>query len=410
MSKKMLGSAGVHGASASALGYQYQVNWALVELIRRGGEKPDQTLTLELHDDVSWDRGCRPIERIQVKHSTRRQYGLSDSDPDLWGTLGVWMDTSLPSSQDGALLVLVTTSLAKQGTATTYLKPDRGRDEAKAAALLESAAKTSTNKSTKGFRERYLELSPAERLSFVSRIHILDGQPNISHLEDELRGLLWVSLPAEPNDATYLDLVWQWWAKVALALLMNTRGPISASEVRQELNVIREMFSSDNLPTLVELENVDELEIDLHLERPFVHQLQWVKVRGNNLQSAIVDYHRAVTQTTDWIDRDLIGLSELTRFEANLIFEWETAFNDMLEDLPDDATDAEKQDLGKKLFRKVRDSTSVLVRERYRDSFYARGKRHELADRGRMGWHPEFEQKLEQLLLPGLASDSGGAA
>jgi hypothetical protein len=41
----------------------------------------------------------------------------------------------------------------------------------------------------------------------------------------------------------------------------------------------------------------------------------------------------------------------------------------------------------------LRDSTAVTVRSRYTDPFFARGKRHELADDGPVGWHPEFQAK-----------------
>jgi Cap4 dsDNA endonuclease len=43
-----------HSAAASAAGYMYQTNWALVELLRKGQTRPDQAITLELHDDVAW--------------------------------------------------------------------------------------------------------------------------------------------------------------------------------------------------------------------------------------------------------------------------------------------------------------------------------------------------------------------
>ena len=54
--------------------------------------------------------------------------------------------------------------------------------------------------------------------------------------------------------------------------------------------------------------------------------------------------------------------------------------------------------LGKALLRRPRDSTVVCVRSRYTDPFFARGKRHELADMSEIGWHPDFQRRLEELL------------
>jgi hypothetical protein len=125
-----------------------------------------------------------------------------------------------------------------------------------------------------------------------------------------------------------------------------------------------------------------------------------VNLRSENLIRAFVDYHRAVTQTTDRLDRDLVGVAELSRFELNLQDEWARVFEDMVEDLPDEADEDTKAQQGKLLLRRLRDSTTVTVRSRYTDPFFARGKRHELADAGHIGWHLEFQAKLEALLTP----------
>lgn len=412
MHDALVGTAGEHGAAASALGYRFQVDWALIELLRRGVDRPDQAISLELHDDVAWDEAGHPIERIQVKHHINQQSSLTDASPDLWRTLKVWMDTSHPGDANGALLVLVTTATAAADAAASLLRPGGDRDEARAIDRLIEVAQTSDNKATLTARQGFLALSSADREVFVSRIQVLDDQAGIRDLDNELRKLLWLSLPIDPKHAeSYIDLVWRWWSCVALDMLTGIRGSVDVPEVRMRLAAIRDTFQSDNLPTLVEINDVDEsAAFDLHFDRNFVHQMRWVRVKVDNLRTAIVDYHRAVTQTTDWLDRDLVGLAELERFERNLCDEWRRAFADMLEDLPDDATDEVKEDLGRALLRKFRDSTSVTVRARYVDAFFARGKRHELADAGRIGWHPEFQSLLETLLSDRAGTASGGSA
>jgi hypothetical protein len=412
MTEDPAGTAGIHGAAASALGYQYQVNWGLIELLRRGATRPDQSLTLELHDDVAWDQAGHPIERIQVKHHLDREAALTDASVDVWRTLKVWMDTASPADPNGALLVLVTTATAGPGSAAAWLRPDEGRDESAALAALVATAEASTNQTTAPAREQFLTLSAADREVFISRAQVLDGQPGVADLDAQLKQHLWLSLPSDETHAnTYLDLVWRWWSSVSLDLLLGVRASVDVQEVRQQLAGIRDMFQADNLPTLVELDDVDEsATVDLHVDRPFVHQMRWVRVKVDNLRTAIVDYHRAVTQTTNWLDRDLIGIAELERFERNLTDEWRRAYGDMMEDLPDDASDDVKAEMGRALLRKLRDSTAVTVRSRYTDAFFARGKRHELADGGSIGWHPEFQTLLENLLAGSDEVASGGSA
>jgi hypothetical protein len=46
---------GGHDAASSALGYLYQSQWPLVELLLRGADRPDAATTVELYDDVAWE-------------------------------------------------------------------------------------------------------------------------------------------------------------------------------------------------------------------------------------------------------------------------------------------------------------------------------------------------------------------
>jgi hypothetical protein len=64
-----------HDASHSALGYLYQSQWPLLQLLQRTSEQPDISLTLELHDDVSWQQDGTPIELLQIKHHVDHQRG-----------------------------------------------------------------------------------------------------------------------------------------------------------------------------------------------------------------------------------------------------------------------------------------------------------------------------------------------
>jgi hypothetical protein len=388
---------GMHGGAASAVGYQYQTDWCLLELLRRT-TTPDASISLELHDDVAWEEAGSARELIQLKHHQLQNRQLGDSSPDLWRTMQVWLDDGRPTDPAGPLLTLVTTSIAATGSAAQALRHGFERNPDQALNLLENAAAASTDKSTASTRQHFLAMSRHERLVFVSRIYVADGSTPVEGLDQAVRRALYWAIPRD-QDELFLSLIWRWWSAVALDMLRRRRGPVSVSEARSQIDDIRDMFSAESLPTLIELADVDvDNVIALHGNRTFVHQMRWVRVGAENLRRAIVDYYRAVSQTTEWLDRDLVGLSELERFEANLKDEWARAFEDMIEDLPEDADEETKADLGKALLRKLRDSTTVAVRSRYTDAFFARGKRHELADMREIGWHPDFQRRLEELL------------
>lgn len=387
----------LHSAAPSAVGYQHQTWWALVELLRSGAGRPDAAITLELHDDVAWEQDGTPTQLLQVKHHQNTQRALSDASTDVWRTLKVWMDTAGPGDTYGPELVLVTTQVAGSGTAVAALRPDTW-DEQAALRGLEEVASTSASAETKNAREQFLALSGSDRRAFISRIRVLDGSVPIDEVPALVRGCLQWALPIGHADL-FLALVWRWWDEQALAMLQGRLHSLDVGAAQSAISDIRDQFHSERLPTLVELGDVDvDVVTAEHRTHNFVQQMQWVAYPPVNLQKAIVDYYRAYTQAVRWVDEDLIGLAELAKFEAELIDEWEREFEWMVETLDDDADDAVKEKAGRTMLRQLLKQTGITVRARYNEPFFTRGQRHMLADSGRIGWHPDFESRIQQLL------------
>lgn len=386
-----------HSAAPSALGYLFQSQWPLVEIVRRAHERPDLELTVEMYDDVSWELDGTPVELLQVKHHLNSTRALGDKEPDLWRTIGSWMDTHSPDDLDGPTLTLVTTQPAAAGSACAALGPDV-KDPIEATRLLELAASKSTAQSTSAVRTRFLDLTDAQRAIFVGRMVVLHSTSQIGDLDGDLRKLLHLTLPHGHEDV-FMDRLWAWWYGIIVALLQGPGTTIAALDVTQRISDLRDQFTADNLPTLVDRDDFDPATEGTYSGRAFVEQLRWIALSNTLLQKAIVDYYRAYTQSARWIEDHLVGLSELDAFEDNLRDEWERAFEFMILRLGNDATPDRVVGAGQDLFRQVTEQSEVRVRDRYNEVFFTRGKYHELADDGRVGWHPEFEQRLKDLLL-----------
>jgi len=386
-----------HSAAPSALGYLYQSQWPLVEIVRRSSERPDLELAIEMYDDVSWEQDGTPLELLQLKHHQNSTRALGDKDPDLWRTITSWMDAHPADDADGPTLTLVTTQAAAAGTACAALGADI-KDAVEAKRLLEVAARESTADSTSAVRTRFLALSDAQRSIFVGRMVVLHSASQIGDLDAELRKHLHLALPQGHEDV-FVDRLWAWWYRVVVGLLQRARATISALEVAQHISDLRDQFTPDNLPTLVDRDDFDPATEGTYSSRAFVEQLRWISFTNTLLQKAIVDYYRAFTQGARWIEDHLVGLKELDTFEDNLKDEWERAFEFMILRLGDDGTPDLIASEGQALFRQVTEQSQVRVRDRYSEGFFTRGKYHELADNGRVGWHPEFEERLKELLL-----------
>lgn len=389
-----------HGAAASALGYLYQSQWPLVELLRRGRDEPDSGLSLELHDDVAWEEGGEPTELLQLKHHVNAAGRLGDRDDDLWRTIRVWMDAHAPGDPAGPTLTLVTTGTAASGSAAAALRPGPSRDATEGCRLLEAAASGSTAEATRDVRGRFLDLRHEDRDVFVDRIYVVDAAAAIGDpLEEQLRRALYLVLP-KGHEQTFIDQLWGWWHRVAVALLRRTRGTVTALDVKAKVDQLRDSFAGDNLPTLVRREDVDFDVEDTYADRPFVEQLRWIALTAKLLQKAMLDYYRAYAQSALWVEDNLVALDELQAFEADLVDEWERQFEFMRMKLPDSPDPAGQERAGQELFRLVSENSSVRLRA-YDEPFYTHGTLHGLADDGRVGWHPEFQSRLEELLLGG---------
>lgn len=300
-----------HNAAPSALGYLYQSQWPLLELLRRSDERPDCAITLELHDDVAWEQEGSPTELLQLKHHIRAGRGLGDKDVDIWRTIGAWMDTHDVGDPEGPKLTIVTTQTARPNSAVAALRPS-GRDVNRALELLEVAAADSTAEVSAGWRRRFLDLDQVQRATFVARIYMLDAAPGIGDLDDAIRRLLRWVLP-RGHENTFLGLLWSWWHAKVIGLLQGRRRHVNAVEVAVKIDELRDQFTRDNLPTLVQPEHFDLAEQATYLDHCFVHQLRWVGTPPRLIQKAIIDYYRAYVQTALWVDDDLIGLDELGR-------------------------------------------------------------------------------------------------
>jgi hypothetical protein len=388
-----------HGAADAAVGYLYQTRWGLLELLRSRTESPDAAISLEMHDDVAWDDDGTPAQLLSLKHH-RTARALTDASDDLWRTLRVWRDSGTATDSNGPKLLLVTTSTAADNSAAAVLRDDAARNEPVAIARLTAAAADSTAQGTADIRAWFNGLNNSDRQVFAHKIIVADTATPIEDIRAALRAALWWALPRQGRD-TFLDLLWSWWEQVALDMLRRKRGAVSRLEAQDHIADLRDKFAPDNLPTVVELADVDEdVLVAAHENRLFVAQMQWVRYTRPNLRRAIVDYYRAVEHTTRWLADDLIGLAELRKFEDNLRDEWARAFDDMIDDLGADADEEAKVAAGKELLRRLLDSTAVTVRSRYNDRFFARGKRHELAETRQAGWHPDFRARVEALLAP----------
>lgn len=182
------GERGQYSAAPSALGYLYQVRYALLESLRRLRKGQQFVVSIETLDDVVFEQDGKAPELLQTKHHVNNAADLTDSSPDLWETLRIWCEGfASDSNPDGTLYFLVTTAETADGHAAHYLRPGESRNPEKAMERLNSTAYSSTSQTNTKAYHAYLGLNEDQRKHLLQNAFVVDGAPHIADLDSELR-------------------------------------------------------------------------------------------------------------------------------------------------------------------------------------------------------------------------------
>ena len=375
------------------LGYAFQVEVALLELVRRAKDEPGTKLAIERFDDVSFENDATPRELLQTKHHVQGVGDLSDRSNDLWSTLRSWIDAVLAGHVvvPGTTLSLLTTASAPAGSAAGFLRAS-GRDPELARKALERVAAAGGQTANSRAYEAFLRLEDDLRRSLLDAVLVLDRSPGIEAIVPQLiQELGWALRPRYRTQI--VERLLEWWDRRVLRHIQTKQELIEAEEVFLELDGLRDQFSADNLPIDVSREDADRRQLGKD-DRIFVQQLQLLAVSSRHLEVAIRDYKRAYMQRDRWTEDSLVTSTELRLYEERLLDEWEhavTAWDEY------GGTDGERVQAGRKVYQCVQE-LDLWIRPNCQERFVSRGSYQMLANELRVGWHPEFVERLRHLL------------
>lgn len=387
-------------APGALLGYLYQCRVGLLWTLRhiRAQGYSEFAVVIEGLDDVVFESDAGVTELLQTKHHISRHGDLTDSSVDLWKTLRVWCeawsDGSLPAD---SALYLVTTVTAGSGLAASYLRPFGERDSQAAGSRLRSIARLRGNSSNWPAYDAFMRLTEEEQSFLVASIVVLDGAATIDHLDEEIASELTWAVEASKRTPLRERLEAWWLGRVIGHLVSSQQAPILSAEVSAQVDDLREQFKRDNLPID---DDILDAEVDFldYQERLFVRQLGLIDIVGKGVLFAIKDFYRAYEQRSRWVREDLLLVGDLTRYEKQLVEAWERRFEVMRRRLGADASEDSKKQAAQAVYEWVELEASIPIRPQCTDPFVTRGSFHLLADELKVGWHPDFADRLRQLL------------
>lgn len=379
-------------ASASLLGYLFQIELGLTLMLEMGPEHPTAQLKIEIFDDISFDDESAPFTLAQAKLHMGQSRSLTDNSVDLWKTLGIWVEQGLWDARH----LLLTTERAADGSAAASLRVER-RDVTLALELLDAAAQTSTNRESAPQRASWASLEKSNKLRLLQNVYVLDQGDDLDGVRARADRLLRMAAPAHGFEA-YVDEVRGSWYRTVIAILQRHRTGITFLQFQNAASDIRDRFTTTALITTV-LPPTGSLADGIladHSDYMFVEQLKWIDAPLSQIGIAIIDYYRATEQRAHWVENSYLDFLEVEQFKQQLVTEWRMLFDWAVVQATGAAQDPIT--VGQSLFQRVMLEVRVRIRDNYDEAFLRRGTYHEIANVGLVGWHPEFETRVRGLL------------
>lgn len=386
-------------AAEPALGYLYQLRYALLQILRL----PEKTTCyIEKDDDIDFTDPEEGRILASLKHKAPGDT-LTDLSPDFWKSVRIWLDYYIKNniSTEPVSFLLVTTGRVPVGSFLGIFLPNTSKGDNIENRIREVLAK-SDSKTIKKTKVLLDQLPIDKWHDFFNRIVIFDFQERIQDIPT-----LVINERFRPIRPQFRRPVYErfegWWINVCIDLLSGRRiVPICGLEVSEKLGTIAEQFRDDNLPVdfeYAEPENGIFPETD---DRYFVKQLRAIGLKSDRIRRAILDYYRAFQQRNSWL-REIADLSgELESYDDRLVDEWARLREIVFEELEDNSPEELLKKTGRELLNRLTtcDLSNLRIRPRVTATFVTMGSYHMLAndESPRVYWHPRFKNRLAEIL------------
>jgi hypothetical protein len=374
------------------------VRFALLESLQRLRKGQDFIVAIETLDDVVFEQEGKAPELLQTKHHVNTAADLTDGSIDLWKTLRIWCEgIQAKDVQTGTLYFLVTTAKAADGNAAHYLKPGENRNPDTAIERLNSTAYSSTNQTNATAYQAYRGLTDDQRKELLRNTFVVDGAPHIIDLNPELKEVSYGFAPSKFLNS-FLQRLEGWWFRRAIQHLIDKNAtPILSAELDSETASLREQFKEESLPIDHDIMSAS-VDASGYQDRLFVHQLRIIEVGNTRIFHAIRNFYRAYEQRSRWMREDLLYIGELDQYEDRLVEEWDILFQQMRDELGEQASEDAKKAAAQTLYKWVETGSHRGIRMGVTEPSIPRGTYQLLSDAQRVGWHLDFKERLRRLL------------
>lgn len=388
-------------ASGSLAGYLYQCRLALLLAIREMKVKPNCHVSIEKFDDIAFHEEDLAHCVVQAKHHIGPK-DVTDSSVDIWKTLRIWISQLKAGSFSKAdtRRFLITTATAPADGALAMLRANSGPEGRKTAKeRLAAAARASANKTSEPGRNDFLALTDEEVDVLLASIIVVDGAPDLHNVFDEVEGELRI-LSANSADKVAQSLEGWWLGAVAKRLVGVETSEIPVQHIAIKAQEFAALYGPAGLPVSDPTEFGERPYSIEDEDETYVKQMRLIQLSDRAIKRGIQDFYRSNTQRSKWARENLLLDGDVTRFEAKLQDSWERKFEEECIEAQT-ADDDLKNAMGRKVFHWA--SQQQIEFRNVIETWITAGSFHGLADRVKVGWHPNFLDHLT------VGADDGAA-
>lgn len=398
----------IQSAAPHALGYYYQITYALYTLLQSDVDTW-HVIRIEGLDDIESLGEDKLEELLELKHHSSSPGSISDRSVDLWRTIRIWsihlreQQIELP----GVRLKLVTTAKASQDSIAALLRPaiypsGRDRDPIRACQKLRGIA-SDPSESLKQFTDAFNEISANEQQALVEAIEIFDGAPTITEVDTKIKTYFQTTVPPEQAEE-FSHRVVGWWFQSIVIPHLKYRDPetISANGVKRRINEMGWEYRANSLPAYSrdkQFEDLPEQPDPENDKRVFVRQLRRIEILPRRINKAILDHYKAYADRNRWVEQRVYWEDKLYSYDKRLADEWERHYDRHNDGFKrekgcyiEEANEQECVDFGGRLYDEI-SQLSIPINEQTNYGYITRGSYHELANQLRVKWHPKFAEK-----------------
>ena len=388
----------LYDASASALGYIYQVRYALLLALQKIGEVDDPDdcfISIEKLDDVAFEQNGMPYELLQSKYHGKSG-NLTDRSADIWKTIRIWAEMiSNPSQQyEYAIYTLLTTEQAKPGSLAEMLGTGVNRDVGQAMITMREICVEASNQTNQKGYQAFNNLEEWQQEKLLRSTYIICQCPDIAQVGSDIKKQLRITATVDHLDAFYTRLEGEWFKKSINAMSGDQEGRICLSDLRADLDELRSQFLPSNLPADYDDVMPEYMELD-HDDKLFVKQMELLGVTDRMIRNAVLDYYKAYQQRSRWSRDGFLKPGEIKKYMARLQDEWEqrAAMQEVEYDL---SQETGKTKAGIALYKQCQYESVIPIRPAFNANYVSRGSYHDLADNKEIGWHPDYLELLQE--------------